>query len=103
MNDAREGKAEAGAAMGDAAANTAPGAGGAAGLSARQRMVIDCFDGGGVLLTREDIAARTHLRLSSVCGRVRELLDAGYLQVRGLRRCAATGKPHELLGRKGAR
>lgn len=66
-------------------------------LTAKQQMVMDAFDGPGARLTREDITARTNLRLSSTCGRVRELLDARRLMVCGLRRCAATGKQHELL------
>ncbi|MFP3416156.1 hypothetical protein SB773_32455, partial [Bacillus sp. SIMBA_074] len=56
-------------------------------LSAKQRMVMDCFDSPETLLTREDISARTNLKLSSVCGRARELLDAGRLAKRGTRKC----------------
>ncbi|WP_323120009.1 hypothetical protein [Burkholderia alba] len=67
-------------------------------LSAKQRMVLDCFHSRATLLTREDIADRTNLKLSSVCGRVRELLDDGRLQKRGTRKCIATGKSQELLG-----
>ncbi|MBU9439931.1 hypothetical protein KTE91_33185 [Burkholderia multivorans] len=65
---------------------------------ATKRMVMACFDGPAVLLTREDIAARTNLKLSSVCGRVRELLDDGRLEKRGSRKCIATGKAQELIG-----
>ncbi|KWH52547.1 hypothetical protein [Burkholderia cepacia] len=67
-------------------------------LSAKQQMVMDCFDAPETLLTREDISARTNLKLSSVCGRARELLDAGRLAKRGTRKCTATGKSQELLG-----
>ncbi|MBR8221276.1 hypothetical protein [Burkholderia ambifaria] len=67
-------------------------------LTAKQKMVMDCFDSPMVLLTREDISARTNLKLSSVCGRARELLDAGRLAKRGSRKCTATGKSQELLG-----
>lgn len=67
-------------------------------LSAKQQMVMDCFDSPETLLTREDISARTNLKLSSVCGRARELLDAERLAKRGRRDCAATGKSQELLG-----
>lgn len=67
-------------------------------LSAKQQMVMDCFDTPETLLTREDISARTNLKLSSVCGRARELLDAGRLAKRGTRKCTATGKSQELLG-----
>jgi hypothetical protein len=67
-------------------------------LSTTQQMVMDCFDGKETLLTREQIAARTNLKLSSVCGRVRALLDASRLQKRGTVRDVATGKSQELLG-----
>ncbi|MBR7961219.1 hypothetical protein [Burkholderia stagnalis] len=67
-------------------------------LTAKQKMVMDCFDSPMTLLTREDISARTNLKLSSVCGRARELLDAGRLVKRGSRKCIATGKSQELLG-----
>ncbi|WP_250481874.1 hypothetical protein [Caballeronia sp. NCTM5] len=63
-----------------------------------QQMVMDCFDGEATLLTREQIAAQTNLKLSSVCGRVRALIDAGRLQVRGSVRDLHTGKRQELLG-----
>ncbi|WP_116324685.1 hypothetical protein [Cupriavidus taiwanensis] len=66
-------------------------------LSAKQQMVMDCF-AAGMALTREEISRRTNLKLSSVCGRVRELLDAKRLQVRGSVRDVATGKRQELLG-----
>ncbi|KVV20315.1 hypothetical protein WK78_28945 [Burkholderia cepacia] len=65
---------------------------------ATQRMVMGCFDAPDVLLMREEISARTNLKLSSVCGRVRELLDAGRLEKRGSRKCVATGKSQELIG-----
>ncbi|MFM0022165.1 hypothetical protein [Paraburkholderia azotifigens] len=64
-------------------------------LSAKQKMVIECFHGDH--LTREDIAARTNLKLSSVCGRVRELLDAGRLRVVGSRKDLATQTKQQLL------
>ncbi|VXB23944.1 conserved hypothetical protein [Burkholderia sp. 8Y] len=63
-----------------------------------QQMVMDCFDGSETLLTREQISAQTNLKLSSVCGRVRALIDAGRLQVRGSVRDLHTGKRQELLG-----
>lgn len=66
-------------------------------LTTTQQMVVDCFTPDS-RLTREDIARNTNLRLSSVCGRVRELLDARRLHVVGTQRCIATGKQHELLG-----
>ncbi|AIO24588.1 hypothetical protein [Burkholderia cepacia] len=67
-------------------------------LSATQQMVMDCFDTPETLLTREEISAMTNLKLSSVCGRSRELIDAGRLAKRGKRECKATGKDQEQLG-----
>ena len=70
-------------------------------LTARQKQVMACFDGlaaGFAAFTREDLAAITNMRLSSVCGRVRELLDAKRLAVHGEAICAATGKKQQLLG-----
>ncbi len=67
-------------------------------LSDKQKMVMDCFNSPETLLTREDISARTNLKLSSVCGRARELLDLELLAKRGSRKCIATGKSQELLG-----
>ncbi len=67
-------------------------------LSPLQQMVMDCFRNERTLLTREDIAARTNMRLSSVCGRVRELLDAELLAVRDVRKDLATQHRQQLLG-----
>jgi DNA-binding Lrp family transcriptional regulator len=66
-------------------------------LSAKQRMVLDAFEHGRPPMTREDIAAVTNLKLSSVCGRVRELLDAGRLAVVGSRKDLATQTKQQLL------
>jgi hypothetical protein len=66
-------------------------------LSAKQRMVLDAFEHGRPPLTREDIAAITNLKLCSVCGRVRELLDAGRLAVVGARKDLATQTSQQLL------
>lgn len=65
-------------------------------LCATQQMVLDCFEHRPAL-TREDIAAITNLKLSSVCGRVRELLDAGRLHVVGKRKDLATQTSQQLL------
>lgn len=66
-------------------------------LCASQQMVIDAFKHGRPQLTREDIAAITNMRLSSVCGRVRELLDAARLEVVGSRKDLATQTSQQLL------
>lgn len=66
-------------------------------LGAKQRMVLEAFENGRPPLTREDIAAITNMKLSSVCGRVRELLDAGRLAVVGSRKDLATHTKQQLL------
>ena len=66
-------------------------------LCASQQMVIDAFKHGRPQLTREDIAAITNMKLSSVCGRVRELLDAERLEVVGSRKDLATQTSQQLL------
>jgi len=69
-------------------------------LSAQKQMIVDLFDGypPTLTLTRQDIAGRTNMRLSSVCGRVRELVDAEILMVRGKRECKETGVMVETVG-----
>ena len=66
-------------------------------LAAKQRMVLDAFEHGRTPLTREDIASITNMKLSSVCGRVRELLDAERLVVVGKRKDLATQSSQQLL------
>lgn len=51
--------------------------------------------------TREEIADGTGLRLSCVCGRVRELLDAESLVENGQRRIGMSGKSHAVIIAKG--
>lgn len=67
-------------------------------LSAQKQVVIDLFAARTTMLTRRDIADRTNLAMSSVCGRVRELLDAELLAVRGKRECKETGVMVETVG-----
>jgi hypothetical protein len=64
----------------------------------QKQMILNLFCGPDVKLTRQDIADRTNLRLSSVCGRVRELIEGDALRVRGSVKCAATGVHNETLG-----
>jgi hypothetical protein len=64
----------------------------------QKQMILDLFYSEHLTLTRQEIADRTNLRLSSVCGRVRELLDDEALKVRGTQKCAATGVLNETLG-----
>jgi hypothetical protein len=69
-------------------------------LTAKQKMVMDAFRAGIPPLTREDIAAITNMKLCSVCGRVRELLDAKRLFVVGSRKDLATQTSQQLLATK---
>ncbi|MCP3721753.1 hypothetical protein M3I53_01200 [Paraburkholderia sp. CNPSo 3272] len=64
----------------------------------QKQMIVDLFTAPDTRLTRQDIADRTNMRLSSVCGRVRALIDAGKLAVFGTRKCDATGHENETLG-----
>jgi hypothetical protein len=64
----------------------------------QKQMILNLFYSPHMTLTRQEIADRTNLRLSSVCGRVRELLDGEALEVRGEQKCAATGVLNEIVG-----
>lgn len=64
----------------------------------QKQMIVELFAGSQVKLTRQEISDRTNLRLSSVCGRVRELLDDETLKVRGTKECVATGVSNETIG-----
>ncbi|MPW17905.1 hypothetical protein GCT13_13395 [Paraburkholderia sp. CNPSo 3157] len=64
----------------------------------QKEMILNLFHSPFMTLTRQEIADRTNLRLSSVCGRVFELLRDGELKVRGSQKCAATGADNETLG-----
>ena len=67
-------------------------------LTEQQQMIMAVFAHPLVRRTREDIAMATNLKLASVCGRVRELMDAGQLVHRGERRDHMTNRNHELVG-----
>lgn len=69
-------------------------------LTEGQKMVLNAFRDGRPPLTREDIAAITNMKLGSVCGRVREMLDAKRLFVVGKRQDLATQTSHQLLNTK---
>lgn len=47
--------------------------------------------------TRKEIAADMNIELSSVCGRVNELVKLGAISVGGTRRCRMSGKQVEYL------
>ncbi len=48
-------------------------------------------------LTRNEISLFTGIRLTSVCGRVRELLDIAAIEVTNRRPCSVTGSLNEVL------
>lgn len=60
-------------------------------LSASQKRVIEAIEEGRNY-SRAEIAAKTGMRLSSVCGRVNELIAARLLEPAERRSCAETGK-----------
>lgn len=66
-------------------------------LAAAQQKVMDCFPDRTVLLTRKQISHESELELSSVCGRVRELLKKKRL-AKHSKIIAETGKKQELIG-----
>lgn len=60
-------------------------------LGAQQKKIMLFYHLEGGEFTRSELAEKIGMRLSSVCGRVFELLDMGYL-VEGARRpCKVTG------------
>lgn len=68
-------------------------------LQPAQQRVMDLFTSTSVVMTRKEItAALGDMELSSVCGRVRALLDAKRLAPRGERIDPKTRKPQELVG-----
>lgn len=61
-------------------------------LGAQQRKVMLFFHTKGGEHTRAELAERVPMRLSSVCGRVNELIEMGYLAEGPRRRCSVTGR-----------
>jgi len=61
-------------------------------LGAQQRKVMLFFHMKGGEHTRAELAERIPMRLSSVCGRVNELLEMGYLVEGSRRPCKSTGR-----------
>jgi DNA-binding MarR family transcriptional regulator len=60
-------------------------------LAAQQRTIVEFLASHSGDFTRAELAERTGLRLSSVCGRVSELLERGTLVERSRRPCSVTG------------
>lgn len=61
-------------------------------LGTQQRKLMLFFHGRGGEHTRSELAQSTGMRLSSVCGRVNELVAMGYLEDAPRRACRVTGK-----------
>lgn len=60
-------------------------------VSGQARRILDSMLG-GVSYSRRELAEHTGLELSSICGRVNELVAAGLLEETPTRRCRITGK-----------
>ena len=67
-------------------------------LQPKEREVMRVFESPITEMTRQQIADAIGMRLASVCGRVRSLLDKGVLTVRGTAVDPQTRKSQELLG-----
>ncbi|NDV73515.1 hypothetical protein [Burkholderia cenocepacia] len=61
-------------------------------ISESQRKILALFKSPGAVLTRYDIAEILGLPVGSVCGRVRELIDAGRLIVVGKLKVQRNGR-----------
>lgn len=60
-------------------------------LGAQQRQIMKFYHLEGGDFTRSELAEKLGMRLSSVCGRVHELIKLGYLVEGARRRCRVTG------------
>ncbi|SAL20355.1 hypothetical protein AWB70_01034 [Caballeronia cordobensis] len=68
-------------------------------ISDSQRRILDVFKGDSrVLLTRDEIAARANLQISTVCGRVNELVKGEVLAVRDSARRPGRRCRQQLIG-----
>lgn len=67
-------------------------------LQPKEQKIMSEFTGEHVVLTRKELAERTKMDLSGVCGRVNSLIAKGVLIARGHRKDPITRKTQELLG-----
>jgi predicted transcriptional regulator len=67
------------------------------GKQATQWMKIYTFIDGRMPMTRSEISETLGMRMSSVCGRIHELVEAGLLRECDRRRCEITGEPAHTL------
>lgn len=68
-------------------------------LQPKERLVMAVFTGPDVKLTRKQIAQRTGLELSCICGRVNSLVAKGALVEDGTQKDPKTNKEQALLKR----
>lgn len=61
-------------------------------LGAQQRKIMIFYHLEGGEFTRSELAEKIGMRLSSVCGRVNELVELGYLAEGARRPCRVTGR-----------
>lgn len=61
-------------------------------LGEQQRRLMEWLHLNPGEYTRSELAKRTGIRLSSICGRVNELIELGYLEEAGRRECSETGR-----------
>lgn len=72
-------------------------------LQAKEQRVIAAFKGNyDMRLTRGRLSELTGMPINCICGRVRALLDKGWLVVDGETVYSGTNKRHELLALAGA-
>ena len=69
-------------------------------LGAQQQVVFAALTKGGQAFTRAELAVRTGIRLSAICGRVSELLALQVIKEGPRRQCSVTGKNAHVLEAK---
>ena len=67
-------------------------------LQPKEAQVMSVFTDESIALTRRQLAAKTGMELSSVCGRVNSLIAKNALTVRGRVKDAQTHKTVEVFG-----
>lgn len=65
--------------------------------SQQQRVLAHMLERCDRDFTRQELVQSTGLAINAMCGRVKELLDAGLLEVAGTRTCTVTGNTVEAL------
>jgi len=66
-------------------------------LGAQQQQVFAALTRSGQAFTRAELAQRTGIRLSAICGRVSELLALQVIKEGSRRQCSVTGKNAHVL------